>query len=199
MPTLDPRIDAYIAAAPAFAQPILTHLRDVIHAACPEVEETMKWSRPHFLYHGMLCGMSAFKAHCAMGFWKGSLLFPDMVEKESMGHFGRIASVKDLPSKKVIAGYVKQAMKLNEEGVPNPARVPPKAPRALTVPPYFLDALARNKAALATFNGGSTSFKREYVDWLEEAKAEATRLRRMEQAVEWLTEGKARNWKYEKC
>lgn len=199
MPTLDPRIDAYIAAAPDFAQPILTHLRDVIHAACPEVEETIKWSRPHFLYHGMLCGMSAFKGHCAMGFWKGSLLFPDMAEKESMGHFGRIESVKDLPSKKVIAGYVRQAMKLNEEGVPNPARVPPKAPRPLTVPPYFLDALANNKAALATFNGGSTSFKREYVDWLEDAKAEATRLRRMEQAVEWLAEGKARNWKYERC
>jgi uncharacterized protein YdeI (YjbR/CyaY-like superfamily) len=199
MPTLDPRIDAYIAASPAFAHPILSYLREAVHAACPEVEETMKWSRPHFQYKGMLCQMSAFKAHCAMGFWKGELLFPDLAEKDAMGHFGRLASLEDLPSKKVIAGYIKQAMKLNEDGVQAPARSQPKAPRPLTVPPYFLEALGRSKAALAVFNAGSTSFKREYVDWLEEAKTEATRLRRMEQAVEWLAEGKARNWKYEKC
>lgn len=199
MPTIDPRVDAYIAASPEFAQPILAHLRAVVHAACPEVEETIKWSRPHFQYKGMLCQMSAFKEHCAMGFWKGELLFPELAGKDAMGHFGRLTSVKDLPSKKVIAGYVKQAMRLNDDGVQAPARAAPKAPRPLTVPTYFLDALAANKAALASFNGGSTSFKREYVDWLEEAKTEATRLRRMEQAVQWLAEGKARNWKYEKC
>ncbi|MES2018033.1 MAG: DUF1801 domain-containing protein [Pseudomonadota bacterium] len=198
MPTIDPRIDAYIAASPEFAQPILTHLREVIHAACPDVEETIKWSAPFFQYKGMLCHMAAFKAHCALGFWKGALLFPEL-EKESMGHFGRITSVKDLPSKKVIASYVKLAMKLNDDGVQTPARVAPKTARPLTVPTYLLDALAANKPALATFNAGSTSFKREYVDWLEEAKTDATRLRRMEQAVEWLAEGKARNWKYEKC
>jgi len=199
MATIDPRIDAYIAASPEFSRPILTHLREIVHAACPEVEETMKWSRPHFQYKGMLCQMSAFKEHCAMGFWKGALLFPEMIEKESMGHFGRITSLKDLPSKKVIAGYVKQAMKLNDDGVQTPARAAPKSPRPLEMPAYFLDALKQNKAALAVFNAGSTSFKREYVDWLEDAKTEATRLRRMAQAIEWLAEGKARNWKYEKC
>lgn len=199
MPAIDPRIDAYIAASPEFARPILTHLREVVHAACPEVEETLKWSAPHFLYKGMMCHMAAFKAHCAFGFWKGALLFPDMDEKEAMGHLGRIETLKDLPSKKVLTGHVKQAMKLNDEGVKTPARAAPKAPRPLEVPDYFLAALKKNKAALATFNAGSTSFKREYVDWLVDAKAEATRLRRLEQAVEWLAEGKARNWKYEKC
>jgi uncharacterized protein YdeI (YjbR/CyaY-like superfamily) len=174
-------------------------LREVVHAACPDVEETMKWSRPHFMYNGLLCGMSAFKAHCAFGFWKGSLIFPGSDEKDSMGHFGRIASVKDLPPKKEIAGYVKQAMRLNDEGVTTPARATRAAPRPLDVPDYVVAALRENKAAKATFDAGSTSFKREYVDWIVEAKTEATRLRRMAQAVEWLAEGKSRNWKYEKC
>jgi hypothetical protein len=199
MPTIDPRIDAYIAASPEFAQPILTHLREAIHASCPEVEETMKWSRPHFEYHGLLCGMSAFKAHCGFGFWKGALMFPGMDEREAMGHFGRITSVKDLPSKKDLAAYIKKAMKLNEEGVAAPARARPAAPRPLNVPDYFLAALKANEAGLEKFNASSTSFKREYVDWLEEAKTEATRERRMAQAVEWIGEGKGRNWKYEKC
>lgn len=199
MPVIDPRIDAYISQSPDFAQPILTHLREVIHAACPDVVETMKWSRPHFEYNGLLCGMSAFKAHCGFGFWKGALMFPGMSEREAMGHFGRITSVKDLPSKKLLAEYVAKAMQLNEEGVKAPARTRPAAPRALVVPEYFQAALNADKAALAAFNAGSTSFKREYVDWLEEAKTEATRLLRMDQAVEWIAEGKARNWKYEKC
>ena len=198
MPTIDPRIDAYIAASPAFAQPILTHVRGVIHAACPDVEETMKWSRPHFQYKGMLCQMSAFTAHCALGFWKGSILFPDAGDKEAMGHFGRITSVKDLPSKKELGAIVKQAMKLNDEGVKTPAR-PKTAPKELIVPADLAAALKTNKAAQKVFDAGSTSFKREYVTWIEEAKAEATRQRRMEQAIEWLAEGKARNWKYEKC
>lgn len=199
MPTIDPRIDAYIAQSPDFAQPILAQLRAVIHAACPDVEETMKWSRPHFEYKGLLCGMSAFKAHCGFGFWKGALMFPGMAEREAMGHFGRLTSVKDLPPKKELAGYVKQAMKLNEEGMTAPARAKPATPRPLNVPDYFLAALKAKEAGLEKFNAASTSFKREYVDWLEEAKTEATRLRRMDQAVEWIAEGKARNWKYEKC
>jgi uncharacterized protein YdeI (YjbR/CyaY-like superfamily) len=197
MPTLDPRIDAYIAESEDFARPILTHLREVVHAACPEAEETMKWSMPHFMYKGMLCQMASFKAHCAFGFWKGALLFPG-TEKESMGHLGRITSLKDLPSNKVLTGYIKQAMKLNEDGVKAPARTK-AAPTALVVPAYFAEALKADKAAQKVFDAGSTSFKREYVMWLEEAKTEPTRLRRMAQAIEWLAEGKARNWKYEKC
>lgn len=198
MPTIDPRIDEYIAAAPAFAQPILAHIRSVIHAACPQVEETMKWSRPHFQYKGMLCQMSAFKEHCALGFWKGQILFPDTPGIEGMGHFGRITSVKDLPSKKALGDIVKQAMKLNDDGVKGPERAKAAA-RELTVPDYLRAALAEVPAAQATFDKGSASFKREYVDWITDAKTEATRLRRMAQAIEWLAEGKARNWKYEKC
>lgn len=197
MPTLDPRIDDYIARSPDFAQPILAHLRALVHAACPEVEETMKWSMPHFMYKGMLCGMASFKAHCTFGFWKGALLFPG-IEKESMGHLGKITSIKDLPSKKELAGFIKQAMKLNDEGVKTRARER-KAPAELVVPDYFAAALKADRAASKVFDAGSASFRREYVMWLEDAKTDATRLRRMAQAVAWLAEGKARNWKYEKC
>jgi hypothetical protein len=198
MPTLDPRIDAYIAASPAFAQPILTHLRGVIHAACPEVEETIKWSRPHFQYKGMLCQMSAFKEHCALGFWKGAILFPEVSQKDSMGHFGRITSVKDLPSKKELMAVVKRAVKLNDDDV-KPAAKAKAAPRELIVPDDFAKALKASRPAHKVFDAGSTSFKREYVSWIVEARTEATRLRRLAQAIEWLAEGKARNWKYKKC
>ncbi len=202
MPTIDPRIDAYIAASPEFARPILEHVRAVVHAACPDVEETMKWSRPHFLYKGILLGMSAFKAHCAVGFWKGSLIVAGYEGEDGMGQFGRITTIKDLPSKKVLAGYVKLAMKLNDTGAVTPARearaTRPAAPPVAT-PADLAAALAANAAARATFEKGSPSFRREYVDWIDGAKADATRQRRLLQAVEWLAEGKARNWKYEKC
>ena len=201
MPTLDPRVDAYIAKSADFAQPILTHLREVIHATCPDVEETMKWSFPHFQYKGMMCSMASFKAHCAFNFWKGELLLAAADDKgqEAMGQFGRIASVKDLPSKKALTAYIKKAMALNDDGTKVPSREKPATPRALTVPDYFLAALGENEPALKHFNAFSTSKQREYVDWIVEAKAEATRLRRMEQALEWIAEGKARNWKYENC
>lgn len=201
MPTLDPRVDAYIAKSAEFAQPILEHLRAVVHAACPDVEETMKWSFPHFQYNGMLCSMASVKAHCAFGFWKGELLVEaaDAKTKEAMGQFGRITSVKDLPPKKTLESYIKKAMKLNDDGVKAPARAKPAAPRELLVPDYLTEALAQRKPALDHFNAFSTSKKRDYVEWMEEAKTEATRLRRLEQAVEWIAEGKSRNWKYEKC
>ncbi|MTW14498.1 hypothetical protein GM658_28175 [Pseudoduganella eburnea] len=199
MPTTDPRVDAYIANAAEFAQPILSHLREVIHAACPEVKETIKWSMPCFDYHGILCNFAAFKQHCAFGFWKAELLLAqeDDKGKEAMGQFGRITSVKDLPSKKVLTAYVKKAMTLNEAGV-KVAR-PKAAPRELVVPDYFIAALEENPAAYEVFNNFSTSAKREYCDWLTEAKTEATRDKRMAQAVEWIAEGKKRNWKYENC
>lgn len=199
MPTTDPRVDEYIANAAEFAQPILTHLREVIHAACPEVKETIKWSMPNFDYHGIICNFAAFKQHCAFGFWKAELLLADEDDKgkEAMGQFGRITSVKDLPSKKVLTAYIKKAMKLNEAGV-KVAR-PKAAPRELVVPDYFIAALEGNPAAYEVFNNFSTSAKREYCEWLTEAKTEATRGKRMAQAVEWIAEGKKRNWKYENC
>lgn len=201
MPTLDPRIDAYIANSADFAQPILHHLRRVVHDACPEVEETIKWSMPFFLYRGMLCNMASFKAHCAFGFWKGQLLVAreDDKGREAMGQFGRIASLKDLPPKKALAGYVRKAMALNEAGVTAPSRAKPKVARELVVPDYFIAALEGKPGASEHFNAFTPGAMREYVDWLTEAKTEATRLRRMEQAVEWIAEGKQRNWKYKNC
>jgi uncharacterized protein YdeI (YjbR/CyaY-like superfamily) len=200
MPATDPRVDAYIAKSADFAQPILAHLRAVVHAACPEVEETIKWSFPHFMYKGMMCSMASFKAHCALNFWKAELLMAaDEVNREAMGHFGRITSLKDLPSKKVLASYIKHAMQLNDDGVSAPARAKPAAPRSLEIPDDLQAALDAVPAARAHFDSFSPSKQRDYADWLTEAKTEATRTRRREQAIEWIAEGKARNWKYEKC
>jgi uncharacterized protein YdeI (YjbR/CyaY-like superfamily) len=200
MGTRDPRIDAYIARSADFAKPILTHLREVVHAACPEVEETMKWSFPHFMYGGILCSMASFKEHCAFGFWKGALVVGDGTSSdEAMGSFGRISAISDLPPKKVLAGYVKKAMALNESGVKSPTRSKPRAPKKpLAVPDDLAAALKKNKRALATFEGFSPSNRREYVEWITEAKGEDTRRRRLETAVEWMAEGKSRNWKYER-
>ena len=201
MATRDARIDAYIAKSADFARPILTYVREVVHAACPDVEETMKWSRPHFLYKGLLCGMSAFKEHCAFGFWKSSLVMGEGAEAEkAMGQFGRITKLSDLPSKKVLTGYVKKAMELNEAGVKSPTRSKPKAPRPeLAVPDDLAAALTANPAALAAFDKFSPSHRREYIEWITEAKTPATRSRRLEQAIEWMAEGKPRNWKYMNC
>jgi uncharacterized protein YdeI (YjbR/CyaY-like superfamily) len=200
MPTIDPRVDAYIAKSADFAQPVLEHLRAVVHAACPDVEETMKWSFPHFMYQGMMCSMASFKAHCALNFWKAELLMAaDEVNREAMGHFGKITSIKDLPAKKVLTAYIKQAMKLNEDGVSAPARAKPAKPRPLEIPDDLNAALDAVPAARKHFNSFTPSKQRDYADWLNEAKTEATRTRRREQAVEWIAEGKSRNWKYEKC
>ena len=197
MGTRDPRVDAYIARSAEFARPILSHLREIVHSACPEVEETLKWSAPHFMYRGMLAGMSAFKAHCAFGFWKGSLVTggDGGVEAQAMGQFGRITSLDDLPPRRVIIGYVKQAMKLNEEGVKTPKRRKTPKPEPL-MPAELAAALAKNAKARATFEAFSPSHRREYVEWIAEAKGEETRQRRLANALEWMAEGKARNWKY---
>jgi len=199
----DDRIDSYIARSAEFARPILTHLRETVHEACPDVEETMKWSFPHFLYKGMMCSMASFKEHCAFGFWKSSLI----VEKggggveKAMGQFGRIRKLSDLPSKKVLNGYIKQAMKLNEDGVKSPTRSKPKekAPRELVIPDDLASALRANSAAAATFEKFSPSHRREYIEWITEAKTQATRTRRLDQTVQSLAEGKPRYSKYTNC
>jgi len=201
MGSRDPRIDAYIAKSAEFARPILTHLREVVHSACPEVEETMKWSHPNFLYHGMMCGMAAFKAHCTFGFWKGELIVGgDAPAESAMGQFGRITRLSELPSKKVLTSYIKKAMKLNEEGVKAPwleKRAKPKP--AAKVPDDLTAALAKNRKARAIFDAFPPSQRREYIDWITEAKREETRGKRLAQTIEWLAEGKRRNWKYENC
>jgi uncharacterized protein YdeI (YjbR/CyaY-like superfamily) len=196
----DRRVDAYIEKSAAFAKPILTELRATVHDTCPDCQETMKWSMPHFEYKGLMCGMAAFKSHATFGFWKGSLVLPDdgtAVAKDGMGHFGKITSVADLPPKKTIAGYIRKAMALNDEGV-QPARKPKAAARPVKAPADLAAALKKNKKAKTAFDAFPPSHKREYIEWITEAKTDATRARRLTQAVEWMAAGKSRNWKYER-
>ncbi len=197
MGTKDPRIDAYIARQAEFARPILRALREQVHAACPDVEETLKWGHPSFMYHGILCGMAAFQQHAAFGFWKGKLIVDEKGRDldSAMGQFGRLTSVADLPAKRVLATYVRKAMALNEAGV-RPKRVVRSRP-PLRVPAAFAAALARSPRARATFEAFSPSCRREYVEWIVEAKRDETRARRIATAIEWLAKGKKRNWKYE--
>lgn len=194
-------IDAYIEKAEPFAQPILEYLRELVHKACPEVEESIKWGFPHFSYKGMMCGMASFKQHCSFGFWKAALMSdPTLMEnakgETAMGHLGRITSLKDLPSDRILLGYIKEAMKLNEDGVKVVKKVVARKP--IEVPSYFKKALASNKKAKAVFDAFPPSHKREYLQWITEAKTIPTRDKRIEQALEWIAEGKQRNWKYMK-
>ncbi len=199
----DKRIDNYILKSADFAIPILNHLRELVHFACPEVEEAIKWSFPHFGYKGeMMCSMASFKQHCAFGFWKASLmkdkkLMANAKGETSMGHLGRISSLNDLPSDTTMVRYIKEAMKLNELGMKVEKKKPLPA-KELIVPNYFMKELRKNKAALNTFETFSPSNKKEYVTWIIEAKTDETRAKRMEQALEWMEEGKPRNWKYMK-
>jgi uncharacterized protein YdeI (YjbR/CyaY-like superfamily) len=195
MGTRDPRIDAYIERSADFAKPILRHLREIVHEACPDVEETIKWGAPYFAYEGLLGGMAAFKEHCAFGFWKGALVVDDQGKSaEAAGHLGRITKISDLPPKKVLVGYMKKAVALNESGEKVARK--PKRVKELPVPEYLTAALKKNRKALATFEGFTPSHRREYVEWITEAKREDTRQRRLEQAIEWMAEGKPRHWKH---
>jgi uncharacterized protein YdeI (YjbR/CyaY-like superfamily) len=196
----DLRIDAYIARSAEFAKPILAHIRDIVHAACPEVEETMKWSFPHFDYRGeMMCSMAAFKAHCAFGFWKGSLVVGTSAGRstEAMGQMGRITRLSDLPSKKVLTGQIRKAMALNDAGI-KAVRMRGPARKPLPIPPDLSRALKADPAARTAFEAFSPSCRREYIEWLLEAKTEETRSRRLATAIEWIAEGKTRNWKYQR-
>jgi len=201
MGSKDKRVDAYIAKSAEFARPILRELRDTVHEGCPDVEETIKWGFPHFDYKGMLCSMAAFKQHCAFGFWKSKLVLGGGNDKsrDAMGQFGRLTSVKDLPARRVLIGYIKKAKELNDAGI-KAARPKPRAEKKeLVVPEYFTAALKKSKKALATFDAFPYSHKKEYVQWVTEAKTDETRQRRLATSVEWLAEGKSRNWKYERC
>ena len=197
----DPRIDAYIANSAEFARPILTRVRELVHEACPEVEETLKWSMPSFVYAGgILCGMAAFKQHATFGFWKHALVVGDESPRDGMGSYGKMTRPTDLPSKRTLLAHIKKAMRLNEQGVKtasvrkiNTPKPPPVAPDDLA------KALTRNKKARMTFEAFSPTNKREYIEWLIEAKREETRAKRLMQAIEWLAEGKPRHWKYQNC
>ena len=203
MGTKDARVDAYIARSAGFAKPILTRLRKLVHQACPEVEETIKWGMPSFDYKGAFCSMAAFKQHAVFGFWKSTLLkgpknyLGDRYTQggEAMGNLGRLTSVNDLPPDKAMMDFVRQAKKLNDDGVKLPAK-PRVAKQPLKVPSYLKSALSKNRTAQATWEDFSYSHRKEYVEWITEAKTEETRSARLATALEWMADGKPRNWKY---
>lgn len=199
MSSTDPRIDAYIEKSRPFAQPILKRIRNAVHAACPAAEESIKWGMPAFSYKGPLVGMAAFKAHCALAFWKPSLMksLPQNKRKDAMGQFGRFESIADVPSKAALVKMVKEAAALNDAGVKVPrAAKAPKPP--LKTPSGMVAALNKNGQANAAWQKFPPSHRREYIEWITEAKTDATRDRRLATAVSWIAQGKGRNWKYER-
>ena len=193
MPTIDPRVDAYIDKAPDFARTILKEIRARVHEACPACEETMKWSSPSFQYKGMLCGMGAFKEHCMFGFWKAELVVGG---SNPHARFRHLTSMADLPTKKEMAALIHKAMALNDDGVAV-ARTPREKKAPAPIPTDLAAALKKSKKASSAFDAFSPSDKREYVEWITEAKRDETRAKRVATAVQWIAEGKARNWKYE--
>jgi uncharacterized protein YdeI (YjbR/CyaY-like superfamily) len=207
--TQNPRVDAYLAKVKPFALPIMEHLRDLVHKGCPGAAETIKWSRPFFEYRGViLCNMSAFNEHCSVGFWgeeiSAVLREAGALQNDGMGSLGRITSLKDLPSDKLMLGWIRQAAAFIDSGeytspiaARNKVAKPPKA--ALETPPELTAALKKNKKAATVFSDFSPSCKREYIEWIAEAKRPETRDKRIATAVEWIAEGKQRNWKYQNC
>jgi uncharacterized protein YdeI (YjbR/CyaY-like superfamily) len=199
----NPEVDAYIENAPPFARPILNHLRRLVHAANPAITETIKWGFPHFEYKGLVCNMAAFKQHCTFGFWKASLLSDAHgvlapIGKTAMGHLGQIKNVAELPPDDVLIDYIREAIRLNEENRKVPAKASAGETKDLQVPDFFQEALEEHPDALKTFQNFSRSQRKDYVDWLLDAKTEDTRNKRLATAMEWLAEGKIRNWKYVK-
>jgi uncharacterized protein YdeI (YjbR/CyaY-like superfamily) len=193
MPKTDPRVDAYIDKAADFARPILVEIRARVHAACPDCEETMKWSSPSFQYKGMLCGMEAFKAHCMFGFWKAELVVGG---SNPHARYRYLKSVADLPGKKEMAALIHKAMALHDQGAVV-TRAPREKKAPARVPADLVAALRNSKKAKNAFEEFSPSHKREYVEWITEAKRDETRQQRIQTAVKWIAEGKSRNWKYE--
>lgn len=201
MEKYDNRVDAYIAKSADFAKPILNHLRNLVHRACPEITETMKWSSPFFDHKGPVCQMAAFKQHCSFGFWNAALL-KDLhkvlnTEVAAAGNFGRITNLTDLPDDDILIQYIQEAFDLNEKGVKTTIRKHNTGEKKeLVVPDYFIATLSKNLQAMNNFEKFSPSQKKEYVEWIVEAKTEATRQKRLDTALEWITEGKTRHWKY---
>jgi uncharacterized protein YdeI (YjbR/CyaY-like superfamily) len=201
---MNPKVDAYIAKAAPFAQPVLEHLRELVHTACPDVEEAIKWSMPFFVYKGQILGnMAAFKAHCSFGLWGGevtAMMRKDgVLSDDGMGKLGKISSVKELPKDRDFMGYVREAAAFIEDGGKTMQRKPKEAKPEAEVPAELAAALKKNKSAAKVFAEFSPGCRREYVDWIAEAKRAETKEKRVAQAVEWIAEGKQRNWKYQNC
>ncbi len=194
-------VDAYIKKSPEFARPILVKLRALFHRADSRIQETMKWGVPHFEYKGIVGSFAAFKQHVGFGFWKSKLL------KDPANLFGgdpkasmsssKLTSIKHLPADKVILSYIQRAVELNEEEVIVPKEVN-RRPK-LTAPDFFVAALKKNKKAQTNFQAFSETNRRDYIEWLIDAKQKETQKRRLATALNWLAEGKPRNWKYMKA
>lgn len=197
-------IDQYILNAAPFARDILHHIRSIVHQACPQVEESLKWGFPHFGYKSsILCSMAAFKNHCAFGFWLGchmtdSFKLMESNDKTGMGNFGQLKSLSNLPSDEILILYIREAMELSEKGL-KIQKSKPVSGKELVVPECFAQAIAQDAKARTVFETFSPGKKKEYIMWITEAKTDATRQKRLEQSLEWIAEGKSRNWKYEKC
>ena len=198
MPRKDSRVDAYIAKAQPFARPILKHIRATVMGTSPQLEETLKWGHPTFTCHGNVCTMAAFKQHVTLGFWKAKLVLDTKGRPagEAWGDLGRISDVAELPSKRELVGYVKRAIQLNADGVTVKREV--KAKKAISMPAALRMALAKAAKAKAFLATLPPSHQREYLEWVTEAKTDATRDKRIATAIEWLSEGKRRNWKYDR-
>jgi uncharacterized protein YdeI (YjbR/CyaY-like superfamily) len=201
---LDPRVDAYINRAAPFAQPILAQLRKLMHQACPKVTESIKWGMPFFLQQGIvLCHMAAFKQHCALGFWgpemKKVLAKDNRASSDAMGSLGRITSLKDLPADKTLLTYMVQAAEFVESGQRKKSidRKPKPAKKRVDIPAELGTALKKNKLAAKAFERFSLSCKREYAEWIADAKKPETKQKRLKQAIEWIAQGKPRQWKYQ--
>jgi len=199
----DHRIDLYIENSQDFAKPILEYLRELVHNYCPDCEETIKWGFPHFIYQDkILCAMSAFKAHAAFGFWLENEMqsMRSLIkerEKNSMFQLGKLKSIDDLPSKEILITAIKEAMKLIEAGIVVKKSKPNQS--EVIIPDDFQQSLNETASALAYFETLTLSKKRDYVNWINEAKTADTRTKRINTSIEWLSEGKDRNWKYKKC
>jgi len=195
----DPRIDAYIAKAQPFAQPILEHVRTRVHAVLPDVEETVKWSMPAYTLGGKIVLITAaFKAHLALNFWRGQELRGDGANADAMGQFGKIKSLADLPPDKELDRLIREAAEL-AKSAPAPRKTKHAPKPAPGLHPEFAAALAKAPQARAVLDSFPPSAQRDYFEWIAEAKQDATRQKRVATAIEWLGEGKRRHWKYQNC
>jgi uncharacterized protein YdeI (YjbR/CyaY-like superfamily) len=203
MSKFNPQFDEYFAKSADFAKPILEYLRQLIHDTCPEVEEVIKWGYPHFDYKDdIICILAAYKNHCSFSLYKAELMNdPKLIESvkagKKMGYTDKVKSLSDLPSKEILVAYIKEAMLLNENGIKKIKPISEK-PKVLETPDYFNEKLATNPLAKEIFESKSPSFRKDYIVWITDAKTEATRQSRMQEALQWIAEGKGRFWKYEK-
>ena len=165
----------------------------------PEAEETIKWSMPAYTVGGKIVLITAaFKAHMALNFWRGQELESSHASVGTMGQFGRIKDIDELPADPELDQLIREAADLSKNApAPRKSKSAPKPPSDLH--PDFAAALAKAPQAKAVLDGFPPSAQRDYLEWIADAKQDGTRQKRIATAIEWLSEGKRRNWKYESC